>query len=56
MCFPMIDLIESGAPMSLALEDVYKPSDDVVAGEIEGEIISGPWPPAAATWTTSCSR
>ena len=28
--------------MSIALEDVYKPSDDVVAREIEGEIIIVP--------------
>ena len=41
--------------MSIALEDVYKPSDDVVAREIEGEIISGPWSPAAATGRTCCS-
>jgi hypothetical protein len=28
--------------MSIALEDVYKPSDDIVAREIEGEIIIVP--------------
>jgi hypothetical protein len=28
--------------MSIALEDVYKPSEDVVAREIEGEIIIVP--------------
>ena len=28
--------------MSIAMEDVYKPSDDVVAREIEGEIIIVP--------------
>ena len=39
---------ESGTHMSIALEDVYKPSDDVVAREIEGEIIIGPWSPASA--------
>ena len=41
--------------MSIALEDVYKPSDDIVAREIEGEIISGPWSPGSATWRTSSS-
>ena len=28
--------------MSIALEDVYKPSDDVVGREFEGEIIIAP--------------
>ncbi|GEM_PF-2755143 len=41
--------------MSIALEDVYEPSGDVVAREIEGEIISGPWSPGSATWRTSSS-
>jgi len=46
---------ESGAHLSIAMESVYKPSDDIVAGEIEGEIVSGPWSPAAATGRTSAS-
>ena len=41
--------------MSIALENVYKPSGDVVAREIEGEIISGPWSPALATGRTNSS-
>jgi len=41
--------------MSIALEDVQKPSGDVVARETEGEISSGPWSPAAATARTSSS-
>ncbi len=41
--------------MSIALEDVHRPPGDVVARELEGAIISGPWSPAAATWRTSSS-
>jgi hypothetical protein len=41
--------------MSIALEDVYRPSGDVVAREIEGEIVSRPWLQESATGRTRCS-
>jgi len=41
--------------MGIAPDDTDKPPDDVVAREIEGEIISGPWSPALATGRTNSS-